>query len=182
MGEGRMTAAAARKPARPRKQQKPIYFVVEKLVRPSTGEEVGALVPLTQWDSAAMRARKYKAKTEVRATLTKPRNGWMLRIAHALGKLVIENVEGFEHHGEDHHGAFKELQRRSGICCEEMLLDLGQLGVVPVKQAQSIAYDEMEDEDFNKLAFGICAYIRNEFQGVPPEQLEEIIAKIEAQA
>jgi len=163
------------------KQRKPIYFKVEKLVRPGTGEEVGALVPLSQWDAQAMRARKYRTNTEVRAVLTKPRNGWMLRITHALGGLAVANVEGFEHFGEDNHGAFKELQKRSGLCCDEMRLDLGTLGIVPVKVAQSIAYDEMEDEDFNKLALGVCSYIRDEFKGVPPEELEAIIVKIEEQ-
>jgi hypothetical protein len=173
--------AAAAKPRKPAKQRKPIYFKVEKLVRASTGEEVGALVPLTEWDAQAMRARKYRKNTEVRALLTKPRNGWMLRITHALGGLVIANVEGFEHFGEDNHGAFKELQKRSGLCCDEMRLDLGTLGIVPVKVAQSISYDEMEDEDFNKLALGVCEYIRNEFDGVPPDDLEKIITKIEEQ-
>lgn len=175
-----MTAApATTKLKRAAKQKKPIYFVVRKLVDPKTGEELGALVPLTQWDSTAMRARKYRVGVEVRATLTKPRNGWMLRITHALGSLVIAHVEGFEHYGLDNHGAFKELQRKSGLCCEEYDLDLGPLGVIKAKQAQSISYDEMEDEDFNKLALGICAYIRNEYAGVPPSELEEIITKIE---
>jgi hypothetical protein len=62
-----------------------------------------------------------------------------------------------------------------------MRLDLGTLGIVPVKVAQSISYDEMEDEDFNKLALGVCEYIRNEFDGVPPDDLEKIITKIEEQ-
>jgi hypothetical protein len=169
----------AKKLKRPAKPRKPIYFKVEKLVRPSTGEEVGALVPLTEWDSEAMRARKYKANTEVRALLSKPRNGWMLRIAHALGKLAIDYIEGYEHHGKDHHGAVKQLQIEAGVYCEEYALDLGPLGVVMAKQARSIAYDEMEDEDFNKFSLGLCAYVRGKYAGVPPDELAAIIIKIE---
>lgn len=175
-----MNAVVTKRPRRPSKPKKPIYFRVEKVVRPSTGEEIGALVPLTEWDSVAMRSRKYRTNTEVRATLTKPRNGWMLRIAHALGKLAIDYIEGYEHHGEDHHGAVKQLQRESGVFCEEVEFDLGPFGKVKAKQAQSISYDEMEDEDFNKLALALCAYVRDKYHGVPPGELEEIIAKIEA--
>jgi hypothetical protein len=171
-----MNAKAPKKAAKPKK---PLYFKVEKLVRPETGESVGALVPLTEWDAQAMRDRKYKTGTQVRAILTKPRNGWMLRITHALGKLAIDYIEGFEE--KETHAAVKELQKRCGICCDEMQIDLGALGVVPVKVPQSMAYDEMEDQDFNKLALGICAHIRDEYKGVPPEALTEIIRKIEEQ-
>jgi hypothetical protein len=173
--------AKATKLKRAAKPKKPIYFKVEKLVRPGTGEEVGCLVPLSQWDAQAMRARKYKVGTQVRAVLTKPRNGWMLRITHALGALAVAYIEGFEEYGEDSHAAFKRLQRDCGLCCEESQLDLGPLGTVTVKTPQSIAYDEMEDQDFNALALGVCAYIRNKYAGVPPDELAEIITKIEAQ-
>lgn len=168
---------------RKQKQKQPIYFVVRKVVDPSTGELIGALVPLTEWDVRAMRDRKYKVGTEVRAIMTKPRNGWMLRVTHLIGKIAIDHIEGFEMMAT--HDAVKKLQTDSGVCCDisSVEIDLTSLGIgivkAPVKQAQSMAYDEMEDADFDKLALGICAYIRDKFAGVPPEELEKVIEKVE---
>lgn len=169
-----MTAAAAKRTKRP---DRPVYFRVEKLVRPDTGEEVGALVPMTQWDQRTMRDRKYFKGTELRADLKKRRNVKFHKMAHALGALIVDHVEGYE--TEDTHSALKRMQRECGTCCEEIEIDLGPLGKVKAQQARSIAFDEMEQGDFQKLVLDICAHIRKVCQGVPDSELSEIIASIE---
>jgi hypothetical protein len=70
-------------------------------------------------------------------------------------------------------------QRESGVCCEEIDIDLGPLGKVKAKQARSIAFDDMSQEEFGELVLGVCAYIRERFHGVPPAALAEIIATVE---
>jgi hypothetical protein len=171
-----MNAAIAKKPkaSRPRR---PVYFRVEKLVRPGTGEEVGALVPLTQWDQRAMRDRKYHVGSELRGELKKRRNVKFHKMAHALGALIVDHVEGYE--TEDTHGALKRMQRECGTCCEEIEIDLGPLGKVKAQQARSIAFDEMEQGEFQKLVLDVCAHIRKVCNGVPESELSEIIASIE---
>jgi hypothetical protein len=147
-------AVASMKQKRPRK---PLYLRVERLIRPDTGEEVGALVPLTQWDQRAMRERKLSVGTEVRAELKKPRNVKFHRLGHAIGTLLVDNVEGFE--SLDAHAAFKRVQLESGVQCEEIEVTLPELGAVKIKQARSIAFDEMEEEDFTNLFEGVTHYI-----------------------
>lgn len=149
-----MQTAVAKSKKRP---SKPVYLRVEKLVRPSTGEEVGALVPLTQWDQREMKERKYHVGTEVRADLKKPRNGKFHRLAHVIGALLVDHVPGFE--SLTSHDALKRVQRESGVCCEEMELDLGTLGLVTVKVPRSIAYDEMENGEFEQFFKGVTGYI-----------------------
>lgn len=145
---------ASLKAKRPRK---PIYLVVERLVRPSTGEEVGALVPMTQWDQRAMRERKLHVGAEVRAELKRKRNVKFHRLAHALGALLVDNVEGFE--SFDAHAALKRVQREAGIMCEEMTMDIPGIGTVTIKQPRSIAFDELDESEFGQLFEGVTHYI-----------------------
>jgi hypothetical protein len=174
-----MTATAAKR----KRPDRPVYFRVEKLVRPDTGEEVGALVPMTQWDQRTMRDRKYFKGTELRADLKKRRNVKFHRLAHAIGALAVDHIEGFE--ALDTHAALKKLQAESGICCETSTvdIDLTSLGVgivkAPVSAPRSIAFDEMDETEFSELVHGICNYIREKFHGVPPGELSEIIAAVE---
>lgn len=171
-------AKAATSTKKARKPDKPVYFEWQHVAVLETGEKKLALVAATQWDQAALRARGYKAKQLVRATLKRPRNNVFHRLAHALGTIAVENCEGFEE--MDAHDALKKLQRESGVCCEEIDFDLGPaFGIVKAKQAMSIAFDEMPEETFQLLVHGICAYLTEKYHGVPPGALSEIIAKIE---
>jgi hypothetical protein len=161
-----------------KRQRRPIYFRVEKLMRPETGELVGALVPRFRCDQREMRDRKYSTGSEVRAELKKPRNPKFHRLGHALGELAVEHIEGFA--GTSAHDAVKRLQRECGVCCETMVLDLGTLGHVPVSVPRSISFDEMDEADFNALVHAICRHISTHYyQGTPPEEIEELIRKVE---
>jgi len=172
-----MTPTAAKRPKPAARPRKPVYLTVRKLVDPATGEIVGALVPRTTWDQRALRDRGYKSGTELRAELKRPRNPKFHAMAHALGALIVEHCEGFEE--METHAALKKAQREAGVCCEEMELDLGPLGMVKVKQARSMAFDEMDGEEFDGLVHGVCAWLREKFHGIPPSELDEIITAIE---
>jgi hypothetical protein len=167
-----VTAPKAKRP------RKPIYLTCKRLVDPASGEEVRAWVASTQWDAASMKARGYKVGTQVRAEFKRPRNPKFHALAHAIGALAVEHIEGYEE--METHAALKKLQRACGVCCEEIDIDLGPaLGIVKAKQAQSIAFDEMDETSFSELVHGVCAYIRETFHGVPPGELSEIIATVE---
>jgi hypothetical protein len=165
-----MTTSAERLKAK--RARRPIYMVVRRLVDPATGEEVGALVPAHPIDQRLMKERKFHVNREVRAELKQPRNPAFHRLAHAIGNLLVDNVEKFS--GKGGHDALKEVQRESGVCCDTMEIDLGPLGKVPVKQPRSLAFDEMEEDEFAQFFDGITAYIGEHYASV---MLDEVRAE-----
>jgi len=170
-------AAATQKPKRPRR---PVYFRVERLVRIETGEEVGALVPLTKWDARAMRDRKYSTGSELRAELKKRRNVKFHRLAHAIGALAVEQLPDF--HNLSAHDAIKRLQRECGACCEEMQMDLGPVvGTVAVKVPRSIAFDEMDESEFQQLVGSIYRHLAAKYwPDMDEEAVEELVLMYES--
>jgi hypothetical protein len=146
---------------RARRAGRPLYFHVERLVRPETGEEIGCLVPAYPCDVKEMRARKYSVGTRIRGLLTKPRNELFHRKAHALGNLAVQNLEGFENLNA--HDALKRLQRESGIQCEAMELDLPGVGKMTLNFPRSIAFDEMDESEFEELWNGVIGHIRAKY-------------------
>jgi hypothetical protein len=157
-----MTQTAAARKVKSKRQRRPIYLRCERLVRPETGESVGAWVPLTKWDARALRDRKYSTGTEVRAEFKKPRNVKFHRLAHAVGAMMVEQVEDFS--GLTAHDALKRLQRECGAFCDEieMQIDLGPTfgkHVVPVKEPRSISFDELDEGSFQELFAAIYKHI-----------------------
>lgn len=150
-----MSTAAERKAAK--RARRPVYMLVRKLIDPDTGALVGALVPAHPVDARLMRERKLYAGREVRAELKQPRNPAFHRLAHAVGHLMVDHVDGFE--SETAHSALKRVQRESGICCEPFEIDLGPLGKVQAMQARSLSFDEMDEGEFGEFFAGICDYI-----------------------
>lgn len=158
------------KKARPKKSR-PVYFQVRRLVDPATGEELGALVPRHRIDQRLMRERNYRVGDELRADLKKPRNAKFHRLVHALGGLVVDQIESFQ--GMGCHDAIKRLQRETGICCEVQTIELPGVGKLDVSVAQSIAFDEMEEGDFHRLWQGICRHLCERYwPGMKPEEIE----------
>lgn len=165
-----MTTAAQRKQAK--RARRPIYLIVRRLVDPATGEEVGALVPAHPIDARLLRERKFTLDREVRAELKQPRNAKFMRLAHAVGNLLADNVEAFQ--GMDGHTALKHVQRESGVACDTVEMDLGPLGKVGVKQPRSLAFDEMEPDEFAAFFDGITAHIGEHYAHV---MLDEVRAE-----
>lgn len=134
-----------------------VYLTVRKMVDPDTGERVGCLVPRYRCDARTMRERKLSVGTEVRAELKKPRNAKFHRLAHAIGGLVVDQIEGFEN--LDAHGALKRLQRECGVCCDEQDMEIPGIGRLAVRIPRSIAFDEMDEGEFSGLVAAIYRHI-----------------------
>lgn len=159
-----MTLTAAAKKVRAKRARRPIYLVVRKLMDPDTGELVGALVPANDVDARLLRERGFHVNREVRAELKQPRVEWQHRLIHKIGQLMVDNVEGWQQLGS--HDAVKRLQRESSVCCEEMEVDIPGIGRLMVKQAESLSFDEMEQDRFEQLFDGITEHIGNKFAHV----------------
>lgn len=172
-----MTRTATKGKSRPRK---PIYFRVERLVRPLTGEAVGALVPLTTWDARSMRERKYSVGTELRAELKQRRNVKFHRLAHAIGALMVEQHEAFA--GLTAHDALKRLQAESGAACETVQYDLpGGLGKLTRTEPRSIAFDEMDEGEFSEVVQAMYRHIAAKYwTDMSAETIEEMVLMYEA--
>lgn len=151
-----MSALAKQKAAK--RSRRPIYLVVRRMADCETGEVMGALVPAHPIDRRLMRERKFTLNREVRAELKQSRNPARHRLAHAIGNLLVDNVEKFR--AMSGHAALKEVQRESGVCCEPMEIDLGPvIGKVKANVARSIAFDEMDEAEFGELFNGVCDWI-----------------------
>jgi hypothetical protein len=161
--------------AKAKRARRPIYMRVCRLVDPETGEQVGALVPMHPIDQRLMRERKFHVDREVRAELKQPRNPQFHRLAHAIGNLLVDNVEKFS--GKQSHEALKIVQAESGACCdvEKIVLDLGTLGRHEIERAvpRSLAFDELEEDEFRTFFDGIVAYIGEHYTGVMLDDVRE---------
>lgn len=148
-----------------------VFAIVRKLVDPDTGELVAAFVPSHGIDRRICREKRCHANSEWRIELRKPRNPKFFRKAHSLGLLCAAQIDKF--HGKDGHAVLKELQRESGVCCDLLELDLGQLGKVPVNEARSLSFDDMEETEFEDFWTGITRYlIATYWPNMTPEEIE----------
>ncbi len=187
-----MTAlTAAAKKIRAKRASRPIYATCMRVVDPTTGEELGAFVPLHEIDRRLAKDRGYRAGREYRLEIKESRNAAFHRLAHVIGHLLVDNVEAFR--DLDAHAALKQLQLESGICCETVEMDaspvvkalldaaevvlgagarrvlaavLPDIRVIPVKVAQSLAFDSMEEGDFSLFFTGITAWIGENYAHV----------------
>lgn len=122
-------------------------FVVQK----------GSLVPADSFVVHRLRERGFKVGETVFATLVKPRNPKFNRLAHRLGKLVQENIEGFENY--DPHQCLKRLQVESGVACEVISAMIPNVGLVPFNIPKSLSFEKMGEEEFKASVQGVCRYI-----------------------
>lgn len=152
-----MSLTPAAKKIRAKRARRPVYLLVRRLVDPSTGELVGCLVPANDIDQRLLRERRFVVGKEIRAELKQSRNPAFHRLVHAVGYLLVDHVDGFE--SMTAHDAIKEIQKRAGVFCEPMEIDLGQLGKVEVQVPRSIAFDEMDEGEFHELFRGLTDYI-----------------------
>lgn len=170
--------ASAAKPKAKKRPRRVIYFRIERLVRPETGESIGAMVPMTKWDARAMRDRKYHVGTELRAELKKPRNVMFHRLSHAMGGLMVESREEFAGLGQ--HDALKKLQAESGAACETVEYDLPGIGKLVRTEPRSISFDECDEGEFQEIMQTIYKHIRERyFPAMEIEDVEEMVRMFE---
>ncbi|MEA3250161.1 MAG: hypothetical protein U9Q35_01055 [Pseudomonadota bacterium] len=156
-----------------RKSKPPVYLRAARLVDPRTGAEVSAFVPAGHADQSEIQRKGVKIGGYVRASLSKPRDIVNHRRAHVLGSLVIENIDGFEEC--DYHAALKRLQRESGVFCEQMEVEVPGVGTLGVNVPKSMAFDEMDETEFDEMVRGLCRHIATRYwPTLTPEQVEEM--------
>lgn len=162
-----MTTALAK--AKAKRARRPIYLLVDRLVDPKTGELVGCLRPANEIDQRLLKERKFHMGREVRAELKQPREIWKHKLIHKIGQLVVDEVEEFR--DLDSHEAIKRIQRASGVCCEEH--EIPGTGIT-IREAQSLAFDEMDNAAFEHLFKGVTQYIGDKYAHV---MLDEVRAE-----
>jgi len=149
-----------------KRRARPVYAVVRPVADMETGEERLGILAMHPIDRELMKERGYRPGDELRLEIKRRRNVKFHRLMHALGKLLVDNVDGFEHF--DSHQAIVHVQTLAGVCCELQEVDIGTLrigdlavpvGMVPVKVARSMAFDEMDEDEAHTLFEGITAYI-----------------------
>lgn len=133
----------------------------------------GALVPADNYTAERLRAKGYRMGDVLRATLAKPRNPRFHRLAHAFGKLCAENIERFE--GMDAHKVLKTIQYEADIACERMTVKLPGLGMVEVRQTESLSFESMDEGRFREVYMAMCNHVsRAYWPGLTAEQVAEM--------
>jgi hypothetical protein len=167
-----MTTPAAKK-IKAKRARRPIYLMVTRLIDGRTGCDVGALIPANDIDARLLRERGFHMGKEIRAELKQSRNPAFHRLVHAIGNLLVDNVEEFR--DLSGHDAIKQVQAKSGVCCdpEKFVIDLGSFGRHEVDRMvpRSIAFDEMEEGEFKQFFEGITSYIGDHYAGVMLDQV-----------
>lgn len=147
-----MTVAAKKKPTKARH----IYARVR---------DDGAFVCEDAASRSMLRAKKIRRGQLVRLVVTNQRDYGQWKKAHALGTLITQNLDDFAEFMDDagkvnSHGALKKLQRMSGVECEDSEIELPGMGRVLLRQPRSLAFDEMEEGEYQAAYAGFCAYLK----------------------
>lgn len=162
-------------PAKQKRIPSRIYVDIRKMIDPATGEEVGCLVPVGQTDRAILRRKKCRVGMRIRTTVSRERDYGQFKYAHKIGQFVEANVEGFE--GLDAHAIIKRLQAEGGILCDPERLKLeGFEGYLIRNVPRSLAFDEIEEGEFQQFVSQLCAHIAARYlPTLTPEQVAEAI-------
>lgn len=152
-----------------------IYVDIRRMVDPNTGEVVGCLVPVGEVDREILRRKRIKVGARIRTTVTRERSYGQHKYVHKLGQFLEANVEGFA--GKDPHAIVKEVQLAADAMCDHERLQIpGYEGYLVRKVPRSIAYDEMDEGDFQQLVRQLCAHIAEKhLPGMTPEQVQEAV-------
>lgn len=124
-------------------------------------------------------AARFKAKglhvgDIVFAEIRKPRSPGYHRLAHALGKIVCDNLDEFE--GMNAHSALKRLQLECGIGCEEIAYKINGMTVVQ-RIPVSLSFEAMDETEFREVFMGMCRHLAKTYW--PTATAEEIAAMAE---
>lgn len=134
----------------------------------------------------------------------KPRNYGFHRLAHAIGRMLVENIDGFDHLTP--HEALKRVQMEAGAGCETIMVDINTvwsdvmkwirdnmgdayvqvlrlaleaIGIksrqIPVHVPRSLSYESMDQGEFHEVVKTICKYVsRRYWPSLTPEAIEEM--------
>lgn len=165
----------------------------------------GAMVPADLAAVAQFRRRKILVGDVVLVDIHKLRNPRFHRLVHQLGAMCVEQIDDFRN--VDAHGAIKKIQLEADIQCETMMVRADGLwqritewmvaaigeavrpGLVliggliagreiPVRVPQSIAFDEMSEDDFHALYRAMCRHISETYWPDLPEDQIAAMAEL----
>lgn len=193
------------KPKPKTRRKEPIGFKVRTLAYGrGPADTVRAYVPASQSDADRLKPLRHKEGDLVFADFRKPRNPGFHKLAHAIGKLAIENIDGWAHLTP--HEALKRLQMESGVGCEPVTVNMNSIwsdvlgwiesnlgptfstilrmalkefgvkvNLVELHIPRSISYDSMDQEEFHGVLKGLCKFIATRYwPRMKPEEIEAL--------
>lgn len=142
--------------------------------------EKGALVPDDGLAVARLRARGFHVGDIVTATLRKPRNPKFHRLAHALGQMLVENVDAFQNLTA--HEVLKRLQIESGVGCDGIGIYVPGVGMCEQRVPRSLSFENMDQSEFEDLYTRLCRHVRAQYWPQLPEGEVERMTDLMARA
>lgn len=138
--------------------------------------ERGALVPASELAVQALRNRGFKIGDLVSGEIKQSRNPGFHNMAHVLGALLAQNLDTFESY--DAHRVLKRLQWESGVGCEEMSVNIPNMGLQVIRMPQSLSFDQMDQGEFYGVYAGLCSHVRKTYWPDMPEGELEHLAEL----
>jgi len=133
----------------------------------------GALVPADRYSSDALKARRLGPSDVVFATLRKPRNPKFHRLAHALGQMLVENLDEFA--DLDSHSVLKRIQLEADIGCDQMAINFPGLGPCSYRIPKSLSFESMDQLRFEAVYSAMCRHIAERYwRDLTPERVAEM--------
>jgi hypothetical protein len=188
---------AARK-IKAKRARRPIYGTWARVVIPETGEERLAFLAAHEIDKRLLAERGMRMDLECRAFFEMSRNVKFHKLAHVIGHLLVDNVEEFR--GKSAHDALKAVQLASNTACDMIEMDatpvisaildacesllgkgarkvlasvLPEIKTIPVKVARSIAFDEMQEDEFVEWFNGVVDWIGLHYASVMLDEVRD---------
>jgi hypothetical protein len=136
------------------------------------GVERLVMVAADRFSADMLKGKNIRRGDKVRAWVGKERDGRSWNRAHALGQLLVDNIEGYEHLNA--HQALKRLQTLAGVECDDTMITgvtvpcphCGGHLEVPAMQARaprSLAYDHMDEMVFQTVYTALRKYIKDNY-------------------
>ena len=139
----------------------------------------GGFAPADGSTADELRGR-YRVGDVVFAELRRPRSPGHHRLAHALGRLVAENLDAFE--GMQAHQVLKRLQLEASVGCEEIAYQVPGYGTVVQRIPKSLSFETMDETEFTEVFRGMCRHLAKHYwPDLTPEQVEEMAELMEGE-
>lgn len=133
----------------------------------------GGYGPADASTANVLRSQGYRIGDLVFVEFSKPRNPGFHRLAHQLGGMLAENLDAFT--GMDAHAVLKRLQIEADVGCEHIALVFPGIGPCEYRQARSLSYESMSEDEFKPVIAGLCRHVAAKYWPTcTPEQVESM--------
>ena len=148
---------------------------------PMVVTEDGTLRPYDEMSAAECRRRKLGVGMIVSVDLKQSRDPRAWARIHKLMQLLIQNLDDFANW--DAHDALKRIQFEADIGCERMEVMVKNYGAVTQRWPKSLAFDQMEEGEFQGVYRAICQYIIDTYwAGMTVDQINDMANLVGAAA